>query len=188
MPNTPLSVLPQHGETWVSARLWGALPLCPTCSFTGAWPEMCRFDEEGWLVILRPPFALCAPTRVWFCLYHPHPPSIRSELGASSRDPTHSLKNHCPDPKWNVKVRKRKKISPWQEICLLTSQTQKSQWSFSPLNQLKCLLLMGSLKISVFSTNSLKMLKMKSNKGCRTYESLNYRAIFLRAKQNNNNN
>lgn len=43
---------------------------------------------------------------------------------------------------------------------------------------------MGSLKISAFSTNSLKMLKMKSNKGCRTYESLNYRAIFLRAKQN----
>lgn len=93
--------------------------------------------------------------------------------------------NHCPDPKSDVKVRKRKKISPRQEICLLTPQTQKSQWSFSPPNQLKCLSLMGSLKISMLSTNSLKMLKMKSNKGCRMYESLNYRAIFLRAKQNN---
>lgn len=43
---------------------------------------------------------------------------------------------------------------------------------------------MGRLKISTFSTNSLKMLKMKSNKGWRTGESRNYRAIFQRAKQN----
>lgn len=79
------------------------------------------------------------------------------------------------------KKRKKKQLSSHQEICLLAPQIQKSQWSFSPPNHPS---LMGSLKISAFSANRLKMLKTKSNKGCRTHESLNYRAIFRRAKQN----
>lgn len=64
-----------------------------------------------------------------------------------------------------------------------TPDTKVSMELF-PLKQLRCLSLMGRLKISTFSTNSLKMLKMKSNKGWRTGESRNYRAIFQRAKQN----
>lgn len=123
----------------------------------------------------EPTFVLQSPTRVCICLW----PS--SSL--------HQVRPWCaqksPSGFQVCKREKRKEISFHQEICLLTPQIQKSQWSFSPPNQLKCLSLMGSLKISEFSTNSLKMLKMKSNKGCRTYESLNYRAIFLRAKQNN---
>lgn len=123
----------------------------------------------------EPTFVLQSPTRVCICLW----PS--SSL--------HQVRPWCAQkspPGFQVcKREKRKEISFHQEICPLTPQIQKSQWSFSPPNQLKCLSLMGSLKISEFSTNSLKMLKMKSNKGCRTYESLNYRAIFLRAKQNN---
>lgn len=124
----------------------------------------------------EPTCVLQAPIRVCICLW---PSSFLHQVRPwCAQKSLSSFRVRC-------KREKRKKIYFHQEMCLLTPQIQKSQWSFSPPNQLKCLSLMGSLKISEFSTNSLKMLKMKSNKGCRTYESLNYRAIFLRAKQNN---
>lgn len=185
----------------VGAWLWVVFPLHCTC-----WkPAPCYggFLEHSWRsadLMKREqddqqfwsPHLFFMPHHISACACsHPPTSSIRSDLGAyewphlQQRAQPFLPENHCPDAEQDVKVRKREETISPSGNCPLTPQTQKSQWSFSSPNQLKCLSLMQSLKISAFSTNSLKMLKMKSNKRCRTSDSLNYRAIFLRAKQNN---
>lgn len=155
--------------------------LLPACAMgqriSGPWMEICRFhkdDLRSWgqhllvflasihpsILLLLPPGAqgLVPPERPHRA--QPEHPCLLELYGEREGD-----------------------LSPAGNLPINTPDTKVSMELF-PQNQLRCLSPMGSLKISIFSTNSLKMLKTKSNKGWRMDESLNYRAIFRRAKQN----
>lgn len=107
-------------------------------SLSGAWLRICRFDEEGgrWLAIPGLPFVLHAPK----CICFSSQPSSSSLYQVRPRCiPDIALlgvpENHCPDPKWDVKVEKRKRkreenISPSGNLPINTPDTKVSMELF----------------------------------------------------------